>query len=455
MSNNTLLVEHNKQSLAKYGDDFQLSTLKLFLEDSTLFKSVYEYLQPQYYSNEALALIYTFIKKYYDKYKHVPTFDMLKSFINANFDNLTKKGQDLSTLKNIVDIKLLHIQKKDTNRDKKYITDAIVEFCKQQAFLIAIEKSIGYANQENYDKIIPEFKSALTITTVDIGLIYKDTIRERYDVFGEAGRVRVVNTGLNVLDRLIDGGLGAGELGVIGAFTGIGKSSLMTVMGANAVKNGKTVAHLSYELPKGYVAKKYDCAFTGIRWRDLYAKRQQVENTVSFLSGKLILQAFPAYRQTLTSVESYLNSLLDRDMSPDLLILDYADCIIPRKEYKEKRDSLASLYDDIRGLGAEYQIPIWTATQFNRSSYDDQVADVNRIAESLGKAMTCDILLSLNRKKEDKANGTGILYIAKSRFGPDSVRIPLRIDLSSMSIEEEDGAEMALDQLEEFNSLMQ
>ena len=57
-------------------------------------------------------------------------------------------------------------------------------------------------------------------------------------------------TGLEALDEktILNGGLGRGELGVIVANTGVGKSHFLVSLGAEALKRGKNVVHYTFEL---------------------------------------------------------------------------------------------------------------------------------------------------------------------------------------------------------------
>ena len=83
----------------------------------------------------------------------------------------------------------------------------------------------------------------------DIGHEYMTSIEERYT---EAVR-HVQPTPWEVINELTDGGLGKGELGVMVAPAGIGKSWALMNIGADAVKKGKTVLHYTLELNEAYV----------------------------------------------------------------------------------------------------------------------------------------------------------------------------------------------------------
>ena len=66
------------------------------------------------------------------------------------------------------------------------------------------------------------------------------------------------------MNELMQGGLGAGELGVVVAPAGIGKSWVLSAMGAYAISQGLNVVHYTLELNEAYVGLRYDSIFTGI-----------------------------------------------------------------------------------------------------------------------------------------------------------------------------------------------
>jgi len=121
------------------------------------------------------------------------------------------------------------------------------------------------------------------------------------------------------------------------------------------------------------------------------------------------------------------------DKKPDLIIVDYADLL--RGTGKEIRHELGNIYEDLRGLAGEYEVPVWTASQANRSALEDDVIGAEKIAESYSKIMTADFVLSLSRKIEDKIAGTGRWHVIKNRFGPDGITFPSKMNMSNGQID--------------------
>ena len=86
-------------------------------------------------------------------------------------------------------------------------------------------------------------------------------------------------------------------------------------------------------------------------------------------------------------------------------------------------------------MAGEFNVPIWTASQANRSSLEEDVIDATKVAEDYSKVMTADFVMSVSRKVEDKIANTGRFHVIKNRFGPDGVTYPSQINTNQGKIE--------------------
>ena len=118
-----------------------------------------------------------------------------------------------------------------------------------------------------------------------------------------------------------------------------------------------------------------------------------------------------------------------------MILVDYADIMRDVGKSTEMRHQLGNIYEDLRGLAGEMQIPIWTASQANRSALDEDVIDASKVAESYAKVMTADFVISVSRKIEDKIANTGRFHVIKNRFGPDGLTYPAKINTNIGKIE--------------------
>ena len=116
------------------------------------------------------------------------------------------------------------------------------------------------------------------------------------------------------------------------------------------------------------------------------------------------------------------------------------------------RHELKKVYEDLRNLAMEKNIPIWTASQSNRDSASSDIVGLENMSESYGKAQVADVVVSISRKPAEKSSGLGRLYIAKNRAGRDGILFPIKLNTAmSMFSVIENAGEMTLEEAKDKN----
>ena len=219
-----------------------------------------------------------------------------------------------------------------------------------------------------------------------------------------------------------------GELGVVVAPAGIGKSWTLQALGSEVVRQGKTVVHYTLELNENYVGLRYDSIFSGVTTGNIKYHKEDVEKKLQSLPGKLLIKYFPTKAASVNTIGAHLKQIELSGVDIDMVIVDYADILMPTGNFKEKRHAIGTIYEDLRGLAGELEIPIWTASQANRSALEEDVIGADKVSEDYSKVMTADFVISMSRKVEDKIANTGRFHVIKNRFGIDGVTYPSTIN---------------------------
>ena len=404
--------------LSEYGWGFQVKVIAALFTDRLFLQQIADIIQPEYFESDANSWLLETSLAHFREYKTPPTKDVLKVKI-TEIDNDVFKTAILEQLKDVF--------RYMESEDLSFVKAEILNFCKNQEIKRAIMESVALLKMGNYDEIKSNIDSAMKAgADTDVGLEYKDQVAVRYN---EASR-HTITTGWDVIDDLMDGGLAPGELGVVMAPAGIGKSWLLINIGANAVKAGKTVVHYTLELNQNYVGQRYDSVLTGIPAQNLKNYQEDIEEKIKSIPGELVIKYFPTKSTGVMGIKAHIEKSAMLGKSPDLVIVDYAD-LLKVNNKKDKHEALEELYEDLRGMAGEYNIPVWTASQAGRASLEDDIIEADKIAASYGKVMVSDFLMSLSRKVEDKLSGTGRGHVIKNRFGPDGITLPSKINTNN------------------------
>ena len=404
--------------LSDYGWGFQVKVLAAMFTDRLFLQQISDIIRAEYFDSDANSWLLDIILTHFREYKTPPSKDVLKVKI-TEIENDILKATILEQLKDV-----FRFMESD---DLTFVKDEILKFCKNQEIKQAIMDSVSLLKHGNFDEIKSKIDSAMKAgADTNIGLEYVTDVAARYN---EAAR-HTITTGWDVIDDLMDGGLAPGELGVVMAPAGIGKSWLLINIGANAVKDGKTVIHYTLELNENYVGQRYDSVFTGIPAQNLKNYREDIESKMLTLKGDLIVKYFPTKSVGVMGLKAHIEKTIMLGKKPDLVIVDYGD-LLKVNIKKDKHEALEDLYEELRGMAGEYEIPVWTASQAGRSALEDDIIEADKIASSYGKVMVADFLMSLSRKVEDKMSGTGRGHVIKNRFGPDGITLPCKINTNN------------------------
>ena len=147
------------------------------------------------------------------------------------------------------------------------------------------------------------------------------------------------------------------------------------------------------------------------------------------MPGEIVIKYFPSRAVNSHALLAHVRQMEAVGFKPDLLIVDYADLLRASSRTEARYLELGAIYDELRGMAGELFIPCWTASQTQRSSISDEVIQADKIAESYGKIMVADFVISLSRTLEDKQTNTARVHIIKNRFGPDGITFPAKMNV--------------------------
>ncbi len=312
--------------------------------------------------------------------------------------------------------------------DLKFVQEQILKFCKNQVLKTAIIESVDLLEAEEYDAIKGLIDEAMKAGAPrDLGHDYITGLQERLT----KSTRETIETPWNPLTELMDGGLGKGELGVVVAPAGIGKSWILQAIAANAVKQGKSVVYYTLELNENYVGSRFDTIFSRVPTANIKHHQDEVAKVIGGLKGQMKIKYYPQRSAGVNTLMAHIKQMELQGIKPDLVIVDYADLLRDTSGAKELRFQLRRIYEDLRGMAGELAIPIWTASQSSRSSLEEEIIEATKIAEDYSKVMTADFVMSISRKVEDKIADTGRCHIIKNRFGRDGCTLPMHMNTES------------------------
>ena len=409
---------HVIDNLKKFGSEFQIKCISGILSDKSFLERLSDIIDPTSFESDAHQWIVKQTVAYFMQYKDLPTINVFKIKVDS-IENSVLKESIVSQLRNVY--------QKITDSDLKFVKEQYLEFCKSQKLKNAIIDSVEHLKTGNYEKVKSLVDSAMKAGMErNIGHDYMTDVDKRMSVMAR----NTVKTNWTEVDTIMDGGLAGGELGIITACAGSGKSWVLAKIGAEAMKQGKNVVHFTLELNENYVGLRYDACFTGIDFQNIRNNIDIVRKKIEQVPGKLFIKYFPIKTVSAHHLKMHTERIAMLGSKIDLIIVDYADILRP---YQSERNSnsyseAGGIYEELRSVAGELQVPIWSASQSNRAAMDEDIIQANNISDSYRKIMTADFVMSLSRKVTDKVSNTARFHIIKNRFGPDGMTFPSRMN---------------------------
>jgi replicative DNA helicase len=398
------------------GSGFQIQLLNQIVVDNNFSRSILDVIEPTYFENKYFKLIIQMIKEYYKKWESVPTFDTLEQITKSEFQQENIAKVVIDTIKKVKDAPI---------SGGEFVQEKALKFCKQQELQKAITKAqkvIDGGEFENYDALEEMIREALQVGLVEDGML--NVFSNLDDVLNDDYR-HPIPMGIPGIDRLLKGGLAKGEIGVILAPTGVGKSTLLTKISNHAFNLGYNVLQVFFEDNPKVIQRKHFTLWTKIHPDDMSNKKDEVIIKVKEIEQKmdnqLILEKLPSDTMTMTQIKNLVRKKIADGCKIDMILLDYIDCVVPEKNLGDEWKSEGSVMRAFEAMCHELNLVGWTATQGNRSSISSEVVTTDQMGGSIKKAQVGHVIISVAKTLQQKEMKLATIAITKSRIGDDGI----------------------------------
>ena len=407
----------SEKNFGYLGSTFQLKLLKTILEDKKFGDTIVEVIESTYFDGNYFRVIMQYIKEFHGKYETIPSYQSLIEVVLAENSKNENSKVLIDTIKNIQELDMV---------DHLHVQNLSMNFCKQQVLKKAIKQVETITNGgdfEQYHTIEKIIQKAL-----QVGIIENNTTDVFDDIKAalEKDTRHAIPTGIVGVDNVLKGGIGRGELGVVLAPTGTGKTTLLTKFSNTAYNLGYNVVQIFFEDNVTNIKRKHFTIWTNITPDEQSERAEEVEQMVrdqqEKSKGNLKLLKLPSDSVTISEIKSKLRKMIADGFRIDLLTLDYVDCISPEKSgIGEEWKGEGAVMRQLESMTSELDIAIWTATQGNRESIKSEVVTTDQMGGSIKKAQIGHIVLSIGKTLEQKEHNLATLTLLKSRIGKDGV----------------------------------
>ena len=411
-------MKHTINNFEDLGKDFQLQLLNEIITDHKFGQSIIEIIDSKYFPSQAFQNIAHIIKNYYRDHDVLLNFPSLRVEVNNEIpvENEAYRTQLHDTIEQIENCKVGNLNVQNNAR----------KFCQFQSIRTAVNEiktKLDRGIVSDYDEIEKKIKDAITFKEEQDPIKLFDNIDK---VLSEDYR-DPIPTGITGIDRVTKGGLSKGEVGLVIAPLGVGKTTFLTKVASTAFLEGKTVLQIFFEDKEEAVQRKHFSALTGIPLSELSEQKDLIHRKIGTIKDEhkndLFLQKLPADGVTINKIKNIIKKINSKGTKVDVLVLDYIDCLSMEKETSnsEEWSNEGKIMRAFETMVDEMNVAGWTATQGNRSSTSVEVVKTENMGGNLKKAQIAHFIMSIGKTLEQKDQKVATISILKNRMGDDGV----------------------------------
>lgn len=411
----------------------------LYNEEYT--RKVFPYLKEEYFDDHSVKKIFSTYAEYMNEYKSPPSIEALKISIDS------RKDLNEESFKEI--IKTVDSIQHDNSTNVEWLIDQTEKFCQDKDLYNSIRKAILILDgkDKNLDKgSIPQLLSDSLGISFDthIGHDFLEDFEDRYEFYHR--KEERIPFGIELLNKITKGGLPNKSLTCFLAVTGVGKTLVMCDMAATHLMYGKNVLYITLEMAEERIAERIDANILDVTLDELKAMdkaefERKIGRVKNKTTGKLIIKEYPTGSAHAGHIRYLINDLkMKHNFTPDIVYVDYLNlCSSARLKGAAAANSytvVKSIAEELRGLAMEFDIPIVSATQANRSAFESSDIDMTNTSESIGLAATVDAMFALISSEELESMKQIMIKQLKNRWGDLSYyrRFLVGIDRAKMKL---------------------
>lgn len=406
-------MDLKNKNLGFLGVDFQYKLTYHFLDDKKFFSDMYDIVDSNMFTDIGIKKIITVLKEYQESYGLVPSYSQVEIELRSEANNDQMRDILLATLDKV---------KNTSPEGCDSIKNKAQKFFKQQSFVKfhnEIGKLLNSGDIEKFDELQDMWEKALNAgNRENIGIGLKDNIG---DVLSEDYR-NTIPTGIAGVDKALEGGLGKGELAVLVGPSGFGKTSMTTAFANYASRNGYKVVQIVFEDKEKQIQRKHYARISQIEAKDI-SKPGNIDKVREILSNNnefdetLKIKKFNTGEISPINIRNYLKRLINSGFKPDMVIVDYFECLVPSKSFKDQWQAEGHMMRQLEAIASDLDVALWVPTQGTKDSLNAEIVTLDKAGGSFKKIQIAHIVLSIARALEDIENNIATIAVLKNRSG--------------------------------------
>lgn len=423
--------------------------LKNLVKNEDYARKVLPFLKEEYFSSKPEKIVFSQINFFVSKYSALPTRDAVDLMLNEQRGMSEEEYKASSRL-------LTEIFTNNDREDFQWLIENTERFCKDKSLHLAILSSINILDGKDKslsETAIPDILSNALAVSFDtrVGHDFMEDASSRFDFYNQTERR--IPFDLDYFNTVTGGGTPTKTLNIIMAGTGCGKSLFLCHHAASCLMNNLNVLYITMEMAEERIAERIDANLLNMPVQDLrslpksvYSKK--IDALKQNCGGRLIIKEYPTGEANANHFRILLQELASKKkFKPDIIFIDYLNiCSSARIKNTANTNSyhyIKSIAEELRALAVQFDVPVFSATQVNRTGFSSSDIGLEDTSESFGLPATADFFAALIRTDELDDAGQLMVKQLKNRYNSTATnrKFVIGVEFSKMKlydVEQED-----------------
>jgi hypothetical protein len=384
-------------------DDTAYRAVWLLLHDREFIKA-HRTLNPSVFPAGPMRYLADLAVRQWERYRSTVTASVLNQAMEVEYPQMRRMRTNQESVIRV------YLDLDATAPDEEslpYAREVCAAWLNQYTLGAYVEKAGAALERGDVDKAREAMSTALAPTATDEENVRLSDFLDR-PAAGERGAP--IPTGLYDLDKLWDGGVRPGELGLLLGPTNVGKSMVAVSFAVQAFWKNHSTLYYTFELTPDQILRR---AVTGILERGQKTLRWPSDGPLPRATWDKELARATAVRKRsklptadidvrtgLMSIQGLIHDvdeyILEYGQPPGLIILDSADELAPARRQQATWEELRDIFTALRGeLAQGRQVPVWSTGQAKQEAVDRARISLRHVAGAFAKAQKAHFVLGL------------------------------------------------------------
>ena len=403
-------------------EDLQKIVLATILKDSYILAKIKDDIRVGYFTRLSYKVVYKSIVYFYNKYSKLPTETELMLVIKDLLtDDICSVEEIQTDLHELYELPFSSLE---------FITDQVSRFIKQKRLENTLKEFIPKIRDGNtlcIDELGERLSESVTLNLHNSKAYQISNLQQledvRRDSVGSDSNPTIIRSVIpSINDSLLYKGYKSGDVVIVVAKPGCGKTMFMVNELANAARQGYNALHLFIgDMTEYDGLVRYLSNISGVQQDDIAGmtlenQRNLVENlnNESDILSRLTVKSYAASEISVEQmIEDVFKIQNDLKIHYDIIAVDYPDNLT--KSQDSMYESGGDIYNRLSYLARRNKCVVLAGSQPKITNWNDEIIPLSGCAESSKKQHIADLIIALGRPSNDSKLLTG--FLAKVRRG--------------------------------------